>query len=219
MGAPFSQASNHEACRRILNFGMMAIHTPLCPAGHLPLKGGDRRVAPQSRNMNRRTLWRRTLWLEDWTGDRHDVISPLEGEMSGRTEGGADLENYGREHDMPHAPVPPKLRVHARRMRKDLTEAELKLWNALRGHRLMGLSFRRQMPISGYIVDFACPTHKLIVELDGSQHADDGAAAYDARRTDALTARGWTVLRFWNDEVLKDIDNVCLHILTVIGEA
>ena len=120
---------------------------------------------------------------------------------------------------MPHAPVPPKNRTNARRMRKALTEAELKVWNELRAHRLMGLSFRRQLPIAGYIVDFACPSRKLVVELDGSQHGEDGGILRDAIRTEHLEKLGWTVLRFWNDDVLKDIDNVCLHILKIVGEA
>ncbi|MFN7104338.1 MAG: endonuclease domain-containing protein, partial [Pseudorhizobium sp.] len=111
---------------------------------------------------------------------------------------------------MPHAPIPPARRANAKRMRKTMTDAELKLWNAIRAHRLMGLGFRRQVPIAGYIVDFACPTHSLIVEVDGSQHANDEDLRYDAART-ARQRDGWTVLRFWNDEVLKDIDNVCLH--------
>ncbi|MBA4786188.1 MAG: endonuclease domain-containing protein [Rhizobiales bacterium] len=120
---------------------------------------------------------------------------------------------------MPHAPVPPVRRANAKRMRKTMTDAELKLWNAIRAHRLMGLGFRRQVPIAGYIVDFACPTHNLIVEVDGGQHGHDEALRYDATRTLRLERDGWTVLRFWNDEVLKDIDNVCLHILKVLGEA
>jgi len=119
---------------------------------------------------------------------------------------------------MPHALVPPQRRANAKRMRKAMTDAELKLWNELRAHRLMGLSFRRQQPIAGYIVDFACPEHRLIVEIDGSQHANPDDAAYDAVRTRRLEADGWTVLRFWNGDVLGDIDNVCLHIVTVIGE-
>jgi len=119
---------------------------------------------------------------------------------------------------MPHAPVPLHRRANAKRMRKTLTDAELKLWNALRAHRLMGLGFRRQLPIAGYIVDFACPTHRLIVELDGSQHALEPNAAYDATRTRRLESAGWTVIRFWNDDILRDIDNVCLHIPATIGE-
>ncbi len=118
---------------------------------------------------------------------------------------------------MNHYPVPPANRRNARKMRSVMTEAELKLWNELRAHRLMGLGFRRQMPIAGYIVDFACPSRKLVVELDGSQHGEDGAAVADAVRTTALEQQGWTVLRFWNDDVLRDIDGVCRHIATVAG--
>ncbi|MGE0501354.1 MAG: endonuclease domain-containing protein [Rhizobiaceae bacterium] len=102
-------------------------------------------------------------------------------------------------------------------MRKALTEAELKLWNELRAHRLMGLSFRRQMPIAGFIVDFACPDKKIIVEIDGSQHGDEIAAMADASRSHRLEQLGWTVLRFWNDDILRDLDNVCQHIVTVSG--
>jgi very-short-patch-repair endonuclease len=141
--------------------------------------------------------------------------------MSGRTEGGDahSAADFNEEHDMPHAPVSPKLRTNAKRMRKKLTDAELKLWNAIRAHRLMGLGFRRQVPIAGYIADFACSTHHLIVEVDGAQHGNDDDLAYDMSRTSRLEQDGWTVLRFWNDDVLTDIDNVCLHILKTVGEA
>ena len=116
---------------------------------------------------------------------------------------------------MPHTPLPPKHRANARSMPKVMTDAELKLWNELRAHRLMGLGFRRQFPIAGYIVDFACPEKKLVVEVDGSQHAD--AAANDEARTGRLQQDGWTVLRFWNDDILRDIDNVCQHIVIAAG--
>ncbi|GAA3078112.1 DUF559 domain-containing protein [Rhizobium viscosum] len=99
-----------------------------------------------------------------------------------------------------------------------MTDAELKLWNELRAHRLMGLGFRRQLPIAGYIVDFACPTHRLIVEVDGSQHGLTENSSYDNARTQRLQLDGWTVLRFWNDDILKDIDNVCSHIIRTIGK-
>jgi very-short-patch-repair endonuclease len=115
---------------------------------------------------------------------------------------------------MNHAVVPPANRRNARRMRKVMTDAELKLWNKVRAHRLMGLSFRRQMPIAGHIVDFACPDKKLVVEADGSQHGD---SARDAVRDRKLADLGWTVLRFWNDDVLRDIDNVCQHIVIAAG--
>ena len=117
--------------------------------------------------------------------------------------------------NLPHGKVPPHLRRNARRMRSAMTEAELKLWNEVRAHRLMGLSFRRQVPIGRYIVDFACPEHRLVVEIDGSQHAAE--QAHDLARTAYLEAQGWQVVRFWNEDVLKDLDNVCTHILRVIG--
>ena len=120
---------------------------------------------------------------------------------------------------MPHTPLPPEHRARAKAMRKVMTEAELKLWNELRAHRLMGLGFRRQYPVAGYIVDFACPSHRLVVEVDGSQHADTPLAAADARRTAILEADGWTVLRFWNHDVLRGMDNVCAHIVNVAGLA
>lgn len=118
---------------------------------------------------------------------------------------------------MPHTPVAPPNRRNAKSMRRKMTDAELKLWNELRAHRLMGLGFRRQVPIAGYIVDFACPEHRLVVEVDGSQHAGGVGAATDAVRTRRLETDGWTILRFWNDDVLRDIDNVCSHIVAVAG--
>jgi very-short-patch-repair endonuclease len=120
---------------------------------------------------------------------------------------------------MNHKIIPARTRANAKSMRSAMTDAELKLWNAVRAHRLMDLSFRRQMPILGYIVDFACPSKRLIVELDGSQHGLPEHAEADLKRTQAIEQLGWTVLRFWNDDVLKDIDGVCQHIVTVAGLA
>lgn len=104
-------------------------------------------------------------------------------------------------------------------MRRVMTDAELKLWNELRAHRLMGLSFRRQVPIGPYIVDFACPTHRIVVEVDDSQHAEAEQAERDETRSAYLTASGWITLRFWNDDVIRDIDNVCQHIVIEAGMA
>lgn len=120
---------------------------------------------------------------------------------------------------MPHSLVPPKTRNRAKAMRKALTEAELKLWNAARAHRLMGLGFRKQPIIAGFAVDFACPEKRIIVEVDGSQHGEPEQAVFDASRTARLGADGWIILRFWNDDVLRDIDGVCVHIVTVAGLA
>ncbi len=75
------------------------------------------------------------------------------------------------------------------------------------------------MPIAGYIVDFACPTKKLIVEIDGSQHGDEVQLQRDNERTQELEELGWTILRFWNGDILRDIDNVCRHIVVTAGLA
>jgi very-short-patch-repair endonuclease len=118
---------------------------------------------------------------------------------------------------MPYDVVPERQRKNARSMRRVMTDAELKLWNELRAHRLMGMSFRRQVPIGPYIVDFACPSHRLVVEVDGSQHGEADEAERDHVRTAYLEGRGWTILRFWNDDILNDIDGVCDHIVTAAG--
>ena len=118
---------------------------------------------------------------------------------------------------MPHTPVRTGTRKMARRMRKTMTDPELKFWNAVRAHRLMGLGFRRQMPIAGYIVDFACPDHTLIVELDGAGHTEDVQIRKDAMRDRQLEPLGWRVLRFPNEDVLFRLDDVCSHIIRVIG--
>ena len=99
-----------------------------------------------------------------------------------------------------------------------MTDAELKLWNAIRAHRLEGLSFRRKMPIAGFIVDFACSDHRLILEIDGYQHTSEAALHYDHERTVRLEKDGWTILRFWNHEVLTDLDNVFIHSIRTIRE-
>ena len=120
---------------------------------------------------------------------------------------------------MGHDRVPLRQRANAKSMRRVMTDAELKLWNELRAHRLMGMSFRRQVPIGPYIVDFACSAYRLIIEVDGSQHADAEHSRYDDARSAYLSTSGWTILRFWNDDVIRDIDNVCQHIVIVAGLA
>jgi very-short-patch-repair endonuclease len=94
----------------------------------------------------------------------------------------------------------------ARKLRRNQTDAERKLWFCLRDRRLHGLKFRRQTQIGQYIVDFCCETARLIVELDGGQHAERGER--DAARTAALEAQGYLVLRFWNHDVIQNIDGV-----------
>lgn len=95
-----------------------------------------------------------------------------------------------------------------------MTAAETALWRRLRNRRFHGLKFRRQARIERYVVDFLCIEAGLIVEIDGSQHVD--AARYDARRTGALERCGFLVLRFWNNEVLSDIDRVLAAIANTL---
>jgi very-short-patch-repair endonuclease len=120
---------------------------------------------------------------------------------------------------MTHRSIPPKHRASAKQMRHAMTEPELRFWNAVRAHRLMKLGFRRQVPIAGYIVDFACPSRRLVVEIDGAHHGDGARAGRDVARTACLEEAGWQVVRFWNDEVMRDIEGVCRHVLAVINEA
>jgi very-short-patch-repair endonuclease len=98
----------------------------------------------------------------------------------------------------------------ARKLRCNQTDAELKLWLHLRNRRLDGLKFRRQVRVVGFVADFLCEEAKLIIEVDGRQHCENSA---DLARARVLEAAGFQVLRFWNNEVLENIDGVREHIL------
>jgi very-short-patch-repair endonuclease len=103
----------------------------------------------------------------------------------------------------------------ARKLRRKQTNAERELWLRLRDRRLNGLKFRRQVPIGGYVVDFCCESARLIVELDGGQHVERSEA--DAKRTAELEAQGYLVLRFWNNDVLRNIDGVLECIIDTLS--
>ena len=102
--------------------------------------------------------------------------------------------------------IPPITTARARRLRSDMTDVERKLWNAMRGKQLEGCRFRRQHPIGAYVADFACVERMLVIELDGSQHQTQ--EAYDVDRSRYLNQQGWQVVRFWNNEVLENLDGV-----------
>lgn len=110
-----------------------------------------------------------------------------------------------REKLLPHQNI--KL---AKVLRTNQTETELKVWQALRASRLMNYKFRRQVPISEYIVDFVCFEKKLMIEIDGGQHLNNKK---DLARDEKLKALGFRVLRFWNNEVTENFDGVLAVIL------
>jgi very-short-patch-repair endonuclease len=103
----------------------------------------------------------------------------------------------------------------ARMLRKNQTDAERILWQRLRNRQIPGVKFRRQMPIKGYVADFAAVEIRLIIELDGSQHIDNKAA--DEFRTGFLQREGYKVIRFWNYDVLLRIDYVLEFIFQAVS--
>jgi very-short-patch-repair endonuclease len=104
----------------------------------------------------------------------------------------------------------------ARRLRRDHTDAERVLWFRLRDRRLAGWKFRRQAPIDRYVVDFICADARLIVELDGGQHAE--RTEQDIARTRILESMGYLVLRFWNNDVLANTDGVVESVLDTLNQ-
>src|SRR6267378_2870164 len=102
----------------------------------------------------------------------------------------------------------PYYQERARDLRSNMNDAEKRLWSRLRAHRMDGRKFRRQHALGRYIVDFVCLDARLIIEVDGDSHANDSREALDAQRTAFLEKLGFRVLRFWDDYVLTDLDNV-----------
>jgi len=95
--------------------------------------------------------------------------------------------------------------IKAKHLRRELTCAERKLWSVLRNAQLEGAKFRRQQPIGPFIADFVCQQHRLIVEANGGQHSE---SVTDDRRTAFLESIGYRVLRFWNNDILSNLDGV-----------
>jgi very-short-patch-repair endonuclease len=117
---------------------------------------------------------------------------------------------------VPQTPRKPDRRVaRARSLRRAMTDAEKKLWWHLRRLPIETTHFRRQATIGPYFADFACHQHRLVIEIDGGQHNEARRIASDETRTAYLNSLGYRVLRFWNNEVLNEIDSV----MSVIYEA
>ena len=100
---------------------------------------------------------------------------------------------------------------HAKLLRQQQTNAEHLLWLHLRDRRLANYKFRRQLPIGSYIADFVCMSARLIIEVDGGQHATN--TNFDEQRTNFLNQQGYAVIRFWNNEVLQNLDGVLIVVL------
>ena len=98
-----------------------------------------------------------------------------------------------------------------------MTDAERRLWCGLRGHRLRGLAFRRQVPVAGFIVDFACHQIRLIIEVDGATHSTETERRRDAIRTATLEAEGYRVVRFWNDDVFRNLPGVLDCVIAAVN--
>jgi len=125
-------------------------------------------------------------------GDSNNLLPPLQG-----WDGGVNTKS-------------------ARALRKNLTEAEQRLWQQLKRRQIATVKFRRQQPIGPFMVDFVCFERRVIVEVDGGQHAEQ--AAYDEQRTCGLEAQGYRVLRFWNNDVLANTKAVAQAILDAVGQ-
>lgn len=102
--------------------------------------------------------------------------------------------------------------VLARKLRKNQTPQEQKLWNIIRKRQILGYKFRRQYPIDKYIVDFVCIELKLIIEHDGGQHNEDENIKYDTDRTKSFEKLGYKVIRFWNNDIDNNIDGVYTYL-------
>jgi very-short-patch-repair endonuclease len=108
-------------------------------------------------------------------------------------------------------------RERARRLRREQTEAERFLWARLRARQVSGAKFRRQCPIGPFIADFCCLEHRLIIELDGGQHACEVEKEKDEARSDFLKKQGYEVLRFWDHEVFRETEFVLQRIADLLA--
>lgn len=111
----------------------------------------------------------------------------------------------------------PKKLARARELRRNMSPPEQALWQILRGHRLEGVKFTRQVEVGPYYIDFAARRERLAIELDGDTHA--GHERYDSIRTEWLEAQGWRVIRFTNGDVMTNADGVALAILVALGRS
>jgi len=137
-------------------------------------------------------------------GPEKETTSPCKGEVD--REAGGWGSHFSRTKAMT---------ARARALRANMTDAETRLWHALRRDQLNGFSFRKQRPIGPYTVDFYCSRRDLAIEVDGGQHAEERKQA-DDRRTRWLAEKGVTVVRYWNNDVLSNLEGVLSDLLAHI---
>lgn len=144
----------------------------------------------------------------------HHSPLPLVGEGQGR---GQKFNELPLLHSSPIEKKQGRGKIldNAKTLRSHQTDVEQRLWYHLRAHRFMGLKFKRQKPLGRYIVDFVYVECRLIIELDGGQHTDQ--AAYDQQRDAWLRSQGYTVLRFWNNEVMRELEEVLEKIRSALS--
>ena len=111
---------------------------------------------------------------------------------------------------------PKKTKDLRRKLRRNQTDAEKLLWNHLRNRQLGGCKFYRQYGLGKYVVDFFCPAYRLVIELDGGQHNEDEVARLDELRTNTIELLGNKVVRFWNNDVMNNIEGVLEEIESYI---
>ncbi len=166
-------------------------HPSPAPLGH-PLPQGEREGKKRVRSLPE--------LAKEQQEKRRSEPSPLAGEGApqGR-ERGLSPEDFAK--------------VQAKRLRREMTDAEARLWHELRARRFEDFKFRRQVAIGRYIVDFVCLSHRVIVEVDGSQHDD---STHDALRDAWLRGQGFEIVRLWNLDVCKNMDGALLTILDAL---
>lgn len=140
---------------------------------------------------------------------------PRAGEGCGEGSSAMGLPMVDPKH--PNWKVPAELRANARALRRNSTDAERILWSELRAGQLSGMVFRRQVPIERYVADFICHAAKLVIELDGGQHFSDEGERADARRSAAIEAKGFKVLRFSNLDVMTNRGGVLETIAAAVA--
>ncbi|TRL35979.1 DUF559 domain-containing protein [Rhizobium straminoryzae] len=166
---------------------------------------GREPVAPASTHVERST--RRTIRPDENGSGRHPFSPTGRRWPEGSDEGAARMAKQSVTKRRPGKTK------HARHLRQLETEEEHYLWSDLRARRLSGYKFARQIPLGPYVVDFLCREKGLVVELDGSQHAE---SLHDIVRTRWLNSQGYSVIRFWNHEVLRERLAVLETILAVL---